>query len=84
MFVVTNEEEMTLNWISVVEKNERFYIKIDPIWVTFRDQGENKLTVWLSDGVSKDPRTKYPIVYTVNFIRYDMVGAIDDTNGERL
>mgnify|MGYP006094381497 CR=1 FL=1 len=74
---------MTLDWISVVEKNEGFYIKIDPAWVSYRDQGENILTVWLSDDVSGDPRTGYPIVYTVNFIRYDMVGVID-TNIELL
>lgn len=74
---MTDEEEISKDWISVVERNEGFYIKIDPNWVTHKDDGENNLIVWLSDDVSGDPRTGYPIIYTIEYIKYDMVGEIN-------
>jgi len=52
IFEVQDWQNSTLPWISIVEKGSGYWIKIDPMWVTHRDDGENILTVSLSDGYS--------------------------------
>jgi hypothetical protein len=52
IFEIQDWKNSTLPWISIVEKGGGYWIKIDTMWVTHRDDGENILTVSLSDGYS--------------------------------
>ena len=74
MFEIQDWMNNTSPWISIVEKGGGYWIKVDPLWVTHRDDGENIFTVSLSDGYSTDPPNLYSISYTIHYEQYDYVG----------
>jgi len=73
-FEIQNFRNETVQWLSIVQKGGGYYFKVDERWVTHKDHGENIFTVSLYDDWSADPKSLYPISFTIDYIKYDMVG----------